>query len=368
MRTRPFDFGLFIIILFLLAFGIIMVASASSVNALYTFHNSYHFLIRQFAWAVLGLAAMLVISKIDYRVWGRFSGLIYLISIALLMLVLIPHVGVNKNGSQRWINLGFGEFQPSEIAKLGIIVFFSYRLSKAKDTLNSFMKGLLPFLFGIGAIVVLLMAQPHLSASIIITGVGIIILFAAGAKVRHFLFLSLPTAVGLFAAIVLEPYRMQRFLTFLNPWSDEKGAGWQIVNSLYAIGSGGIFGLGLGQSRQKFLYIPEPHNDFIFSILAEELGYIGSITVLVLFMIFIWRGMKIAMQSKDTFGSLMATGITSLVALEFIINISVVTSSMPVTGMPLPFFSYGGTSLFFLMVGMGILLNISRSAGNGGSP
>lgn len=368
MRNRkPFDFGLFIVILLLLAGGIIMISSASSVYALYHFKNSYYFLIKQLTWAALGIVIMLIVSRIDYKLWGKLSTLLLFISIALLAIVLIPHVGVNRNGAQRWINLGFTDFQPSEVAKLAIIIFLSYELSRKKEKIIQFFNGLVPFLMWMVVIIGLLLLEPHKSGAILIMLIGIILLFTAGARIYHFMILSIPVIAAGFYIISKDQYSLARVLTFLDPWKDPKGDGWQAIQSLYAIGSGGLFGLGLGRSRQKFLYIPEPQNDFIFSILAEELGYIGVLAVLIIFLIFIWRGLRIAMYAPDTFGSLLATGITSLVAIQFAINVMVVTSLLPVTGMPLPFFSYGGSSLLFLMLGMGILLNISRNATNNGS-
>jgi len=359
ISKKPFDFGIFIVILILLVFGILMVFSASSPAALNEKGNSYYYLTRQLAWAVIGLICMLVVSKIDYRFWGKLSGILYFVSIALLLIVLIPHIGVEKNGARRWINLGFTEFQPSEIVKLSIIIFFSYRLAKAKDLLNSFSKGFMPYVLRLGLIGGLLLLQPHMSSAGVIILVGMILLFIAGARIWHFIVLALP-ALSLGAlAIFLSPYRLQRVTSFLNPWNDPKGDGWQIIQSLLAIGSGGLFGVRFGQSRQKFLYIPEPHNDFIFSILAEELGYIGVVTVLILFLIFIWRGIRIAMHAPDTFGSLLAAGITSLVAIQTVINVAVVTSSVPVTGMPLPLFSYGITNLWITMASLGVINNIS---------
>jgi len=204
------------------------------------------------------------------------------------------------------------------------------------------------------------MKQPHLSATLVICSVAAIILFCAGAKIRHFVLLGVPAVAGVFALVITSPYRYKRLVSFLDPWSDPQGGGWQVVQSLYAIGPGGLFGRGLGKSLQKFLYIPEPYNDFILAVLAEELGFIGVFTVLLLFLIFFWRGIKISINAPDVFGCLLAAGITSLIAVQVIINVAVVTSSMPVTGMPLPFFSYGGTSLVFLLSGIGILLNISK--------
>jgi cell division protein FtsW len=258
--------------------------------------------------------------------------------------------------------IGGQTFQPSEIAKLAIILFFAFSLSKRKAYITDFTKGLLPYLGVLGLIAGLIMLEPHFSATLVISLVVVLMLYCAGAKLSHFLMLSIPVIPMGIYLVVSAPYRLKRLVAFIDPWNDPKGGGWQIVQSLYAIGSGGFFGRGLGKSLQKFMYIPEPYNDFIFAVLSEELGFMGVIFVLMLFTLFVWRGVKVAMNAPDTFGSLVAIGITSLIAIQVIINIAVVTSSMPVTGMPLPFFSYGGTSLLFLLFEVGILLNISRYA------
>lgn len=359
-NRKPFDFGLLIVILALLAIGVIMVFSASEDDALRKYQNSYYFFSKQFGWALFGIAAMLFTSRIDYRLWGKVSGMAMLVSVALLLIVLIPEVGIKRNGAQRWINLGITDFQPSEFLKIALIMFFSYKLSKEKDKIKSFFSGLVPYLIWMVVIIGLLLLEPHKSCAVVILLLGGILLFTAGAKISHFLMMLAPVVVGGILVFASDTYSLRRLTTFLDPWSDPKGAGWQIVNSLYAIGSGGVFGLGLGQSRQKFGYLPEPHNDFIFSVFAEEAGFIGVVTVMILFLVFIWRGMRIAMHAPDTFSSLMATGITSLVAVQFVINIAVISASAPATGMPLPLFSYGGSSLLLLMFGLGILLNISR--------
>lgn len=364
MRRRDFDFWIFITILLLLALGVSMVYSASSYYASRKFGNKEYYLIRQLVWATLGVIAMLVVSRIDYKRLAQFSPILMLVSIILLVLVRIPGIGSNVNGAWRWFNLGFASFQPSEMAKLAIILFFSFSLSKKNDVLQYFWKGLVPYLLVIGVVDILLMLEPHFSGAILITCVAVIILFAAGAKIWHFILLAIPAIpLGIYFMIT-EEYRLERVLTFLDPFEDPTDSGYQIVNSLYAIGSGGIFGKGIGQSVQKNLYIPEPHTDFIFSVAAEELGFIGATTILLLFLVLIWRGIRIAMHAPDTLGSLIAVGITSLIAVQVIINVAVVTSSMPATGMPLPFFTYGGSSLAFLLVAIGILLNISRSVGN----
>lgn len=364
MKNRDFDFWIFITILLLLALGVSMVYSASSYYASRNFDNKEYYLIKQLLWATIGVIAMLVVSRLDYRRLAQFSPLLMLASIILLVLVRIPGIGSNVNGAWRWFDFGFASFQPSEMSKLSIILFFAYSLSKKEDALQSFWKGFLPYLLIIGIVDALLLIEPHYSATILTTAVAFIILFTAGAKIWHFIIISIPVIpLGIYF-IVTEEYRLRRVLTFIDPFDDPTDAGYQIVNSLYAIGSGGIFGKGIGQSVQKNLYIPEPHTDFIFSVAAEELGFIGATTILLLFLVLIWRGVRVAMHAPDKLGSLIAVGITSIIAVQVIINVAVVTSSMPVTGMPLPFFTYGGSSLAFLLVGVGMLLNISRSTGS----
>ena len=361
--NNPIDFTLLITILLLLTIGLIMVLSASSPSALSESGNSYKYFSKQLLFAILGIIAMLFISKIDYRFYQKFYKHAWIISLILLALVLI--MGKNINGSTRWIYLTDTlSFQPSEMVKILMIIFYAGILTKNRDELETYNKGFLKHLCMLAPIIGLLLLQPHFSASVVIIGICSIMMIIAGSKFKHFVLTIGAFGIPAVCALILfSPYRLQRVVTFLDPWKDPTGDGWQVIQSLYAIGSGGIFGAGLGESRQKYLYIPEPHNDFIFSILGEELGFIGCVVVLVLFAIFIWRGILIAMRAPDMFGSLIAVGITSLVAIQVIINVAVVTSSMPATGMPLPFFSYGGTALFILLCEMGILLNISR-AGN----
>lgn len=363
MKRKQVDFWLFMTVLILLSFGTIMVFSASAAYAYNYMHgDTYYFLKKQLIYVPVGLLAMFVMMNFNYTRLKKYSPYIFVLSLVLILLVCIPGIGKVQNGARRWFSIAGQSFQPSEITKLGLILYFSYSLSKRRDQLKYFFKGFLPYLLMMGLIAGLLLMEPHLSCTIIIILVASIILFSAGARVRHFVFLSLPALTGLVSLIALVPYMRKRALSFLNPFSDPQGDGWQAVQSLYAIGSGGLFGRGLGKSLQKFLYIPEPYNDFILSVLAEELGFIGVFSVMLLFLIFIWRGIKIAVNAPDIFGSLLAVGITSLVAVQVIINVAVVTSSMPVTGMPLPFFSFGGTSLVLLLTGIGILLNISRYA------
>ncbi|NMA67759.1 MAG: putative lipid II flippase FtsW [Clostridiaceae bacterium] len=362
VRKREYDFWLLFTVLTLLALGTIMVFSASSYNALNYMGNKYHYLIRQVLWVSIGIISMMIFSRLDYRRIALSSPILLIISTILLILVRIPKIGSNVNGAWRWFNLGPMSFQPSEFTKIAMILFFSCSLSKNSHKLDRFFSGLMPYLIIVGVTDALLYLEPHMSAIILITLVSIIILFCAGARIWHFVVLAVPALIGGWFLIISDEYRVQRILSFLDPFKYPQDSGYQVINSLYAIASGALFGRGLGKSLQKYLYLPEPHNDFIFSVLAEELGFIGALTVIVLFMLFIWRGLKISMNAPDMMGSLIAVGITSLVALEVIINIAVVTSTIPATGMPLPFFSYGGTSMLFLLTSIGILLNISRGA------
>jgi len=361
VKEKPFDFILFITVLILLAMGIVMVLSASSPSALAESGNSYTYVTKQAIFAVVGIVLMLVISKIDYRIYIKFSKLAYWGSIILLLSVKV--LGSSSKGATRWLNLGFVTFQPSEVAKIALIIFYAALLTKYKDKLKNFKTGfVMPYLLIAPIALILVLVQNHLSVTLIIIAVISIMMLMAGTRLKYFLTLGSVGVVGGVALLLAGGgFRLARITTFLDPWSDPTGDGWQIIQSLYAIGSGGLFGAGIGESKQKFLYIPEPHNDFIFSVLAEELGFIGCVIVILLFAIFVWRGFLIAMRAKDMFGSLVAVGITSLIGLQAIMNIAVVTSSMPNTGIPLPFFSYGGTALVILLCSVGILLNISRT-------
>lgn len=352
---KQVDFTLCITVFLLLALGIVMVLSASAPTALSESGNSYAYVTTQALSAVLGTILMIIISKIDYRIYKKMYKLIYIV--CFILLAAVPLIGTEVNGAKRWINLGFTTFQPSEIVKLGLIVFFASFLTDNKDKLKNIWNGFfLPILLLVPMLIILIIFQDHLSVCIVIVGVVSVMMLMAGSKLSHFLTFGVAgvgaLGAGLFAMAKLTgkgAFRLTRITSFLDPWADALDSGWQIIQSLYAIGSGGLFGTGLGESRQKYLYISEPQNDFIFSVLAEELGFIGCVAVIVLFAIFIWRGILIAMKAPDTFGSLVAVGITALIGIQVVINIAVVTSSMPVTGMPLPFFSYGGTALMILL-------------------
>lgn len=358
-KNKPFDFILFIDVLVLLGMGITMVLSASSPMSLSTTSSSYTFVYKQAIAAGLGLCVMFIISKIDYKILSKFYKIIWVISTLGLATVLIPGVGVSVKGATRWIKFPvFGTIQPSEITKLGLIIFFATYLTIHRSELKNLWKGFFkPIIFFLlPSIAILLGVQSHLSASILIILTISVMMIVAGCKFSHFaIFGGAGVGIGGLGLYVLAKkfgigaYRLQRIIAFADPWADPLDTGWQIIQGLYAIGSGGLFGVGLGNSRQKYLYISEPHNDYIFAVIAEELGFIGCIVVILLFAIFIWRGIIISMKSQDMFGSLLACGITALIGFQAIINIAVVTSSMPVTGIALPFFSYGGTSLIILL-------------------
>lgn len=343
----------------LLSFGLIMVLSASSPIAFATNNDSFYYFKKQLMWAILGSVGMFITANYDYKKLKNWAFPALAFSVLLLLLVLVPGIGRKINDARRWIYIGPINFQPSEVAKITTIIFFSYSLSKNYKELSNFSVFIL-YIAIIGVLALVIMMEPHFSCTMLIAATACVLLLVAGAKFSHFAILGCCAIPAVILMVAKAPYRLARVVTFLDPFKDIQGDGWQIVQSLYAIGSGGIFGAGLGQSRQKYMNIPEPQNDFIFSILAEEFGLIGAILVALMFIFLIVRGIKIALNAPDMFGTLLATGIVAMIAIQAIVNIAVVTSSMPVTGMPLPFFSYGGTALAITMAEMGIVLNISR--------
>ena len=363
------DYILFITVLILLSLGVIMVLSASAPSALSKTSKSYTYFVRQFAFAVIGIGIMLFISKIDYRFYKKYYWLVYAVSVLVLLLVLIPGLGREVNGATRWIGIpGLGQFQPSEITKIGLIIFYAGYLSDHKSELKDFWRGFVkPLAFLLPPIAILYLVQNHLSVCLVIAAITAVMMLMAGCRLLHFIAAGLVGVAGIVIMLIKgqtsesSSFRWDRIVTFFDPWSDATRTGYQMVQSLYAIGSGGLFGVGLGNSTQKYLYIPEPQNDFIFAIVAEELGFVGCVAIIALFGIFVWRGIVIAMKAPDMFGSLLAVGVTTLVAVQAIINIAVVTASIPTTGMALPFFSYGGTALVILLASVGILLNVSRA-------
>jgi len=362
-KKNSCDFNIIVLVSLLLSIGVVMVFSSSAAVAFFKYHDPYYFLKRQLLWAILGFGAMVYMMNFDYWKLKKYAKLLFILSLVLLVLVLVPGIGMVVNGARRWIGVGFLNIQPSEFAKLATVIYLSNRLSDKKEKIQSFFRGLLPNLIILGIVFLLIIMEPNLSIAGIIIIVGLIMLFIAGARWSHMITLGIIGLLLAAIAVIIEPYRLERVLTFLDPWKDMQGSGYQVIQSLYALGSGGIFGVGLGNSRQKLFYIPEPQNDFIFSIIGEELGFIGAAAIIFIFLALILRGFRIAAKSPDTFACLLASGITSIIAVQSFINIAVVTSSMPPTGVPLPFISAGGSSMLFTMAGVGILLNISRYIG-----
>jgi len=353
------DFMLFVVTLLLLAIGIIMVFSASYVVAKTRYADGFYFLKRQLLWALIGVVGMTTVMKIKYTKFKKWATPLFGLAVFLLILVLIPGVGISVKGSTRWLGIGNLSFQPSEVAKLALVIFLAKNLSDQGEQIRNFFRGFLPQLLLVGVVCGLILVQPDLGTAVTIAGTSYLIFLVAGSRSSHLVGLALLGIALVGLAIYVAPYRMERFTAFLDPWADPLGSGFQTIQSLYAVGSGRLFGMGLGQGKQKFLYLPEQHTDFIYAVLSEELGFLGSSFVLILFFIFIWRGLKIAAKAPDVFGALLAVGITVMIALQALINIGVVTGCLPVTGITLPLVSFGGSSLTLTLLGIGILLNIS---------
>lgn len=377
MRYKLFSLGagldmpLLIFILVLLAIGLVMLFSASYANSYYLQGNSYYYISRQAVFAVFGVAAMLLISTFDYHSFHKLAIVIFGVSLFLLVFLLIcryAHIESIANwegDATRWLNFGFVSFQPSEIAKFALIVLFAHMISRNLDRMDTFRYGVVPYVAIMGLVATLIFLESHLSATLIILALGAIMMFVGGTKPRWFLIGGvLVAAVLLFVVVTKGGYQMDRIRIWLDPFSSDldRDLTHQTRQSLYAIGSGGLLGVGLGQSRQKYLYLPAPQNDFIFAIVCEELGFVGALVIIVLFALLIWRGVYVSIHARDKFGMLLGLGITFQVGLQAVLNICVVTNTIPNTGISLPFFSYGGTALLMLLGQMGILLNISRSA------
>lgn len=360
LRNPP-DFTIFFTVLIISAFGLVMVFSASYITALESRGDAFYFLRRQAFWMVLGLAGMIFTANLNYWKWRKMVPLLLVLNYLLLMLVFMPGLGVEYGGARRWISLGsFTTIQPAEFSKLALIIFTAAFLSKKSIDMDDFWRSsFIPLVMMAGSFL-LILAQPDLGTAVTLAlAVGIVV-FAAGMPFKQLFYLVFFSVPVMLYFSLSEGYRMQRIFSFLDPWADPLVAGYHIIQSLYALGPGGLFGVGLGRSRQKLYYLPEPQNDFIFSIIGEELGFLGAVTIMLLFFILIWRGFKTSLMAPDTFSSLLAAGITVMVAVQTLLNIGVVTGSIPVTGITLPLISAGGSSLFFTMCSLGILMNISR--------
>ena len=359
--TGKLDITFLSFVLILLTIGLVMLFSASYAYSYEYYNNSYRFILKQAIFAAIGVAFMLGISRIDYHFLRKFAWVIYFITMFMLFALLLIPPMVKGMDVKRWIIIGPINFQPSEIAKFAIILLFSSFIAANHKRMGE-IKVVLLLLGILLAMCVLVALEPHLSATVLIFAIGIIIMVVGGMKVMHIVAGFILGAVGFALAIFTNVigYGSDRIKYWLDPWLDAKGKGFQIIQSLLAIGSGGVLGRGIGQSRQKYLWVPEPHNDFIFSIVCEELGLIGALIVILLFALLIWRGFVIAMNAPDKFGSFLAIGLTFQVGLQAMLNIWVVTNTIPNTGISLPFFSYGGTSLVLLLIEMGIVLSVSR--------
>ena len=366
VRQGEIDIVFLLLVLVLLVLGLLALFSASFVFAYFNFGSSYFFISRQLGFAAAGVVAMLLISTIDYRILRPFAWLIFVLTVAMLLWSLtFPH-----EGARRWINLGVTTLQPSEIAKFAVVVLFAHLSLKNEKYLSSkrvgikknITRGILPFLFVLIAFILPMYFQPHLSGMILIFSIGLVMMLVGGVDLKWFVLAGALAVLGVILIITtgLIGYAEARLISWLEPESDPRGAGFQILQSLYAIGSGGMMGRGVGASTQKYLYLPEPQNDFIFAIVSEEVGFVGATIIILLFALLVWRGFVIALRCKDLFGALLAIGFTAQVGLQTILNIAVVTNTVPNTGISLPFFSYGGTALMMLLGQMGLVLSISR--------
>ncbi|MBR2967498.1 MAG: putative lipid II flippase FtsW [Clostridia bacterium] len=363
-KGGKFDRALCIVTVCLVLFGIVMVYSASMYSAEINYGSEYYFMYKQMLGAVLGFAAIGLMSIIDYHFLEKWKYVILAISIILLVLVFIPGIGIESYGAKRWINLPFFSMQASEISKFGFIVFTASYMAKNNKMMVKF-KGILPVLLVGGTICVLIILEPNMSITLCMIMLMLVMLYVGGARIKHFLILAVPLALLVPILIMIEPYRLNRLMAFLDPWQSPLGEGYQLIQSFYSLGSGGLFGLGLFNSRQKYLFLPFSESDFIFSIIGEELGLMGCFFVIAAFMFMIFRSILIAQKAPDRFGCYLASGIAAIIAIQVIVNIAVVTGSIPPTGLPLPFISAGSTSLIVFCAGIGVLENISRQSHRG---
>ncbi|MBI5044147.1 MAG: putative lipid II flippase FtsW [Nitrospirae bacterium] len=356
---KSINYSLFIIVTILTAIGILMIYSSSAIPALKKMNDLFFFLKRQMIWAVIGLVAMIIVSRIDYRNWDRLFLPLLFLTILLLILVLIPSIGREVNGARRWLRLGILSFQPAELSKLTIIIYMARIITKKGERIKDFMNGFLPVMSIIGIIVMLIMIEPDIGTAVTIGIIALSLLFAGGARLKHIMLLGI-FLMPILYSVLSTGYRWQRIISTWDPWKDPYNSGYQIIQSYLALGSGGLLGAGLGEGKQKLFFLPEAHTDFIFSILGEELGFAGAVTVIALFAALIYLGFVIALRTEDVFARYLALGITIMIGIQAVINISVVTGLLPTKGIPLPFVSFGGSSLLVNMMSIGILMNIAE--------
>ena len=355
---KKIDKHLLIAVIILSLFGLLMIYSSSNIWAEYKFNDPYKYLKSQAIFLILGYTIIYIVSKINYQIYYKYSNIILFICIILLVLVLIPGIGSVRNGSRSWFGIGSFGIQPSEFAKLGIIIFTSKYLNNNK--IKSIKSSVFPILLIVILLFGLIMLQPDFGTGVILVMTIITMLFVSGVNMSFFIKLGILGLLGIAVLVIIAPYRLERITSFLNPWADPLGSGFQIIQSLYAIGPGGLLGMGLGNSIQKHFYLPEPQTDFIFSIISEELGFAGVLIVATLFVTIIKRGLNISLNQEDNFAKYLAFGISFSLAFQTILNLMVVVGLIPVTGVTLLFLSYGGSSLLVSMIGIGILLNISK--------
>ena len=361
-RRGKIDIPFLVITLILLAVGLVMLFSASYAYAFYNKGNSFYYIERQLLFAVMGVAAMLAVSQVNYKILQKYSLLLYAGAVALLIVALFMR---DERGFARWIYIGNFSFQPSEIAKFAIIVLFAHFAATNASKMKTFQYGVLPFAMCLGLVVVLIIAEKHLSGTIIIGALGIAMMWFGGTRLRYFGMLVAAGAAAVLIILIVPSfmeYATNRVTMWMDPYADAKGEGYQTIQALIAIGSGGLWGTGLGNSRQKYLYIPAPQNDFIFAVVCEELGFIGASFVLILFALLIWRGFVIAMNCPDRFGSLLAAGCVTHIGMQVLLNIAVVTNTIPNTGISLPLFSYGGSALMMTLGELGVVLSVSKKS------
>ncbi len=362
-KDETVDVRLLYALFTLLFFGLIMIASAGISYSHLRFDDPYYFFKHQFFYGVIpGLIVLYIVQKINYNFWKKISLPFFLLSLIFLVLVFVPNFGSRIYGASRWMRLGPFSFQPSEMLKLSIILYLSAWLESRKEKVKDFYEGLVPFGAVVALVSFLLIKQPDIGTLGIIIAIAISIFFVSGAKLSHMAILGFSGVFALWILVKLESYRMSRFLVFLHPELDPRGIGYQINQALLAIGSGGIFGVGLGHSLQKFNYLPEPVGDSIFAIIGEEIGLVGCVVLIAIFVYVAILGLRIAKSAPDRFSQLVAVGIIVWIIFQAFVNMAAISGVMPLTGVPLPFISYGGTSLIFLMTGFGILLNISKYA------
>ncbi len=359
--TAPPDAVLISSIAILVGIGLVMIFSASSALAFAVHHDATYYLKRQALWLAVALALAYAAYRLDYNKLKAVSPLLFILSVISLLAVLVPHVGIVVNTSRRWLGAGSLAVQPSEFAKLALVLFLAAKLSSRGERITSLVRGVGPLCIAIAIVVMLVLKEPDMGTASLLAIVAFTMLFAAGARIDHLILILVSTVPIVALELLADPYKRARALAFLNPWKDPQNTGFHIVQSLLALGSGGIFGVGLGASRAKFFYLPEQYTDFIYAVLGEELGLIGAVGVILLFIIFAHRAIRIALSAPDRFGFFLTIGCTALIVFQALLNIGVVTSSWPVTGVPLPFISFGGSSLVVCLVAVALILNVGRA-------